>query len=66
MDFIHAIEAELGIPIQKNMMPIQPGDVPQTYADVEDLIKDLGYKPETNIKTGIKRFLDWYRTYYGS
>lgn len=65
LDFISAIEAELGITAEKNMMDIQPGDVHATYADVQDLMDDLGYKPETDIQTGIKAFLDWYRVFYG-
>lgn len=60
MDFITAIENKLGITIEKNMLPIQPGDVPATFADVDDLVEDLGYKPETPIEEGIGRFVDWY------
>jgi UDP-glucuronate 4-epimerase len=65
MDFIKAIEAELGMEAQKEMLPIQPGDVPATYADVQDLIDDLGYKPETKIEDGIRAFVGWYRGFYG-
>ncbi|MEH6559779.1 MAG: hypothetical protein V7708_18455 [Oceanicoccus sp.] len=43
---------------------MQPGDVPDTYADVEDLVADVGYKPETTIETGVERFVEWYRDYY--
>ena len=64
MDFITSIEEELGIKAQKDFLPIQPGDVPATYADVSDLVADLNYKPDTFIKDGIKAFLDWYRSYY--
>lgn len=64
MDFITAIEEELGIEAQKDMMPLQPGDVKATYADVQDLMDDLGYKPETPIKEGIKAFIDWYKHFY--
>lgn len=64
MDFISAIEEELGIEAQKIMMDLQPGDVPATYADVQDLMDDLGYKPETPIKDGIKAFIDWYKLFY--
>lgn len=64
MDFIAAIETKLGIEAQKEMLPIQPGDVPATYADVADLEKDLGYKPETTVSEGIDRFVEWYRRYY--
>jgi UDP-glucuronate 4-epimerase len=64
MDFISAIEDELGITADKIMMDLQPGDVPATYADVQDLMDDLGYKPETPIKDGIKAFIDWYKMFY--
>ena len=65
MDFITAIEEELGQEAEKIMMDLQPGDVPATYANVQDLMDDLGYKPETNIRHGIRQFLDWYREFYG-
>lgn len=65
MAFIEALEDCLGKKAIKNMMPIQPGDVPATYADVEDLIMDVGFKPATPIEMGISRFVDWYRGYYG-
>ena len=64
MDFITAIENKLGKTIDKNMMPIQPGDVPATYADVTDLVNDLGYKPETPIQDGINKFVDWYLEFF--
>lgn len=64
LDFINAIEKELGIPASKQFLPLQPGDVPATYADVSDLVANLDYKPDTSIKEGIKAFLDWYRSYY--
>ena len=64
MDFITAIENKLGKKIEKNMMPIQPGDVPATYADVTDLVRDLGYKPETPVQEGINRFVDWYLEFF--
>ena len=65
MDFVNAIEKELGRPAEKIMMDIQPGDVPATYANVEDLMRDLDYKPETPIRHGIRQFLAWYRDFYG-
>ena len=65
MDFITAIENKLGKTIQKNMMPIQAGDVPATYADVSDLVEDLGYKPATPIQEGINKFVDWYLEFFG-
>ncbi len=64
MDFINAIETELGIEISKNLLPLQAGDVPDTYADVTDLVNDMAYKPTTDINTGISRFINWYRDYY--
>jgi UDP-glucuronate 4-epimerase len=65
MDFIEAIENKLGKKIEKNMMPIQAGDVPATYADVSDLVEDLGYKPATPIQEGIDKFVDWYLEFFG-
>jgi len=66
MDFISAIEETLGKKAKKEMMPMQPGDVAATKADVSDLVEDLGYKPATPVKVGINKFLEWYnRAYYG-
>lgn len=65
MDFISAIEEKLGMEAQKEFMPLQAGDVPATYADVEDLIQNLGYKPQTPIKEGISNFINWYREFFG-
>lgn len=65
MDFIGAIEQKLGRTAEKNLLPIQPGDVPETYADVSALERDFGYKPATTIQTGISNFIDWYRMFYG-
>lgn len=65
MKFIEALENCLGKKAQKNLLPMQPGDVPATYADVDDLMKDVGLKPSTPIEEGIKRFVAWYRNYYG-
>ena len=64
LDFIEAIEESIGKKAEKNMLPIQPGDVPATWADTTDLEKSLGYKPDTPIKTGVKRFVDWYKNFY--
>lgn len=64
MDFIEAIEKSLGKEATKNMLPIQPGDVPATWADVSDLEADLGYKPATSIQEGVDRFIRWYREFY--
>lgn len=62
--FIEVIEKALGKTAQKNFLPMQPGDVPATYADVDELIKDVGFKPSTTIDEGINRFVQWYRDYY--
>ena len=64
MDFIEALEKKLGKTAEKNMLPIQAGDVPSTSADVSDLIKDLDYKPETTIEDGIDKFVDWYLDFF--
>jgi UDP-glucuronate 4-epimerase len=64
LDFIQAIEESLGIEAIKDMLPIQPGDVPATYADTSALERELGYKPDTPIKVGVGRFVDWYNSYY--
>ena len=64
MDFIEALEKTLGKKAKKNLLPLQPGDVPSTYADVDDLVRDLGYKPETSIEEGIERFVKWYREFF--
>ncbi len=62
--FIATIEDALGRKAQKNLLPMQPGDVPATYADVDDLIRDVGFRPETSIEVGVQRFVQWYREYY--
>lgn len=62
--FIETIEKALGIPAEKNLLPLQPGDVPATFADVDALMRDVGFKPDTPIEHGIQRFVDWYRAYY--
>jgi UDP-glucuronate 4-epimerase len=64
LDFIKAIEEALGKKAIMNLMPIQPGDVPATWADTTDLERDLGYKPGTSIQEGVKRFVEWYVNYY--
>lgn len=63
MRFIEIIETCLGIKAKKNLLPIQAGDVHATYADVDDLIKDVGFKPSTSIEEGIKKFVDRYKEY---
>ncbi len=64
MEFIALIEKNLGKKANINLMPIQPGDVPETYADISNSTKKLGYIPTTNIETGIKKFINWYKNYY--
>ena len=64
-DFIKEIEVNLGVTAEKEMLPMQPGDVNRTWADVDDLKKDFGYVPQTAIETGVKKFIDWYKKYYG-
>ncbi len=62
--FIEVLEECLGVKAQMNMLPLQPGDVPSTFADVEDLVQDVGYRPATSVEEGVKRFVEWYREYY--
>jgi UDP-glucuronate 4-epimerase len=64
MHYIEVLEQCLGKTAEKNLLPLQPGDVPDTYADVDDLVRDVGYRPSTPVETGIRRFVDWYRDYY--
>ena len=62
MEYIKAIEDTLGKTAQKEFLPMQPGDVPRTEADVTDLVENLGYKPDTPTAKGIERFIEWYKT----
>ena len=64
MHFIEVLEKCLGREAKKEYLPMQPGDVYQTYADVDDLIADFGFKPETSIEEGLRKFVEWYRWYY--
>ncbi len=64
MRYIEVLEKTLGKKAKKEFLPMQPGDVQRTYADVDDLIRDVGFKPSTPIEEGIKRFVEWYREYY--
>jgi UDP-glucuronate 4-epimerase len=64
--YIEVLEAKLGRKAEKILLPLQPGDVPDTAADVEELRRDTGYSPSTPVETGISRFVDWYRDFYGS
>ncbi|MBW1680901.1 MAG: NAD-dependent epimerase [Deltaproteobacteria bacterium] len=65
MDFIGALEEELGMRAEKNMLPMQPGDVAETYADIAKSRELLGFDPKTPLREGIRRFVAWYREYYG-
>lgn len=64
MNFIQVIEQAWGKEVEKEMLPMQPGDVPITYADVDDLMNDVGFRPEISIEDGISRFVQWYLNYY--
>ena len=64
MEYIQALEDALGITARKNFLPMQPGDVPSTAANTEELAAWVGFKPNTAVKDGVARFVDWYRTYY--
>lgn len=64
MDFIKAIENALGTKIEKEMLPLQAGDVPETYANVDDLVENLDYKPATPVQEGIDNFVAWYREFF--
>jgi UDP-glucuronate 4-epimerase len=65
LEFIEVIERALGCKAKKKFCGLQPGDVVATYADVDDLMADVGFKPETSIETGVRRFIAWYKDYYG-
>jgi UDP-glucuronate 4-epimerase len=64
MDFIAAIEKAIGREAKKVFLPRQPGDVPKTFANVDDIVRDIGFRPSTPITEGVARFVDWYRSYY--
>lgn len=64
--FIEVLEDCLGTKAVKKLLPMQPGDVPETYANIDDLQKDVGFKPSTSIEVGIPRFVEWYRSFYGA
>ena len=63
--YIEVIEQCLGRKAHKKLLPMQPGDVPDTYADIEDLVRDVGYRPQTPIEVGVRNFVDWFCDYYG-
>jgi len=64
MHYIEVLENCLGMQAEKNLLPLQPGDVPDTYADVTDLVRDVGYKPDMSVEQGVANFVAWYRDYY--
>jgi UDP-glucuronate 4-epimerase len=64
MSVVTLLEKELGRVAQKEMLPMQPGDVPATFADIDDLIRDVGFRPSTSLDEGIHRFAAWYRRYH--
>lgn len=64
MDYIGALEKAVGKEAKKIMLPLQPGDVPATFADVSDLMRDTGYKPDTPVEKGVAKFVDWYKAFY--
>ena len=66
MDFIASIENALGKKAKFNFLPMQPGDVAATYADVNDLMRDVGFSPSTPVQEGIRKFVDWYKIYYNT
>jgi UDP-glucuronate 4-epimerase len=64
LDYIQAIEECIGRKAEMNMLPLQPGDVPDTYANVDALVQDIDYRPATPVKEGVRKFVDWYKNYY--
>jgi UDP-glucuronate 4-epimerase len=64
MRYIEVLEECLGRKAEKNLLPLQLGDVPDTWADVEDLVADVGYRPSTSVEVGVRKFVDWYLDYY--
>jgi UDP-glucuronate 4-epimerase len=66
MRYIQVLEECLGRKAEMNLLPLQQGDVPDTWADIEDLQRDVGYTPATPVEVGIRRFVDWYQQYYGN
>jgi UDP-glucuronate 4-epimerase len=65
MRYIEVLEQCLGRRAQKNLLPLQQGDVPDTYADIDDLARDVGYQPATGVEEGVRKFVEWYLGYYG-
>lgn len=65
MDMVQCLEEETGIKAEKNLMPMQPGDVYATYAETDALARDIGFKPSTSMRDGLKKFVEWYKAYHG-
>jgi len=65
LDFVNLLEDYIGIKAKKKFLPMQPGDLSSTHADTEDLFQAVGYRPSVSLKSGIKKFIDWYKDYYG-
>ena len=64
LHYIEVLEQCLGVKAERELLPLQPGDVPDTWADVSALVRDFGYRPDTSVETGVRRFVDWYRSFY--
>ena len=64
LDFIETLESLLGVKAKMEFLPMQPGDVEATYADIDDLQKAVGFHPSTSIEDGLRKFVEWYRSYY--
>ena len=64
LDVVRLLEEAIGKKAKRELLPMQPGDVPATYADVDDLMRDVGFRPATSITDGIARFIEWYRAYH--
>jgi len=65
MDYIEALESSLGIRAEKELLPLQPGDVQDTYADIDDFVNEFGFKPSVSVKQGVESFAEWYKEYNG-
>ena len=65
MDFISIIESELNMQAEKNFLPLQTGDVPETFANIDAMKQDFGFQPKTPISVGLPKFVQWYRDYHG-
>ena len=66
MHYIEALENSLEIKADKDLLPLQPGDVPDTFADVDDLVREFKYKPTMNVNQGVENFVKWYKEYYNA